>query len=68
MIRADVVELARTGLNPPRVLDGDTLLADGMPGGAAFGRVLELVYDAQLEGRVMSIDEALQLARELSGR
>jgi poly(A) polymerase len=68
LIRADVVELARTGLNPPRLLDGDILLDDGMPGGAAFGQVLESVYDAQLEGRVTSVDEAIQLARELSGR
>lgn len=66
--RADIVELARTGLNPARMLGGDALLADGMPGGAEFGRVLESVYDAQLEGRIASVDEALQLARELSGR
>jgi poly(A) polymerase len=68
LIRTDVDELARTGLNPPRLLNGDTLLADGMQTGAEFGRVLESVYDAQLEGRVTDLEDALRLARELTGR
>jgi len=67
-VRGDIESLAATGLNPPRILSGDALLADGMPSGPTFGDVLEQVYDAQLEGRVETVDEALQLARKLSAR
>ena len=47
---------------------GDALLADGMPTGPTFGEVLEQVYDAQLEGRVRTAEEALHLARQLAAR
>lgn len=67
-IRTDIDALATTGLRPSRILNGDALLADGMAPGIAFGEVLEQVYDAQLEGRITSLAEALKLARTLSGR
>ncbi len=67
-IRRDIDMLATSGLSPARLLDGDTLVADGMPPGIRFGEVLEQVYDAQLEGRIHTLDEAIQLGRELSGR
>ena len=67
-LRADIERLAATGLNPPRLLSGDALLADGMPTGPTFGEVLEQVYDAQLEGRVRTAEEALHLARQLAAR
>ncbi|MDP6890536.1 MAG: hypothetical protein QF471_04340, partial [Phycisphaerales bacterium] len=63
--RCDIAILAETGLSPARLLSGDALLADGMPSGVGFGEVLEQVYDAQLEGRVQTPNEALKLAREL---
>ena len=64
-IRCDIAVLAETELSPARLLSGDALLADGMTPGAGFGEVLEQVYDAQLEGRVQTLSEALKLAREL---
>ncbi|MDP7071058.1 MAG: CCA tRNA nucleotidyltransferase [Phycisphaerales bacterium] len=67
-IRSDIDSLAVTGLAPERILDGEALLADGMPEGPAFGRVLEAVYDAQLEGTILDLPAALRLARTLSGR
>jgi len=52
-------------INPPPLLDGNDLIEAGFSPSPAFGRVLEAVYDAQLEGRVSSKEEALELARRL---
>jgi len=65
-VRADIEVLSQTGLSPQRLVDGDTLLASGMQAGPEFGRVLEAVYDAQLEGRVTSVEEGLALAKSLA--
>lgn len=61
-------ELARTagGLAPEPLLTGDDLVSAGMKPGPAFKRILEVVYDAQLEGRVSDSGQALELARGLS--
>jgi hypothetical protein len=37
----------------------------GVPGGRRVGQMLEQLYDAQLEGRVTSREEALELIKEL---
>ncbi|MGE3109999.1 MAG: CCA tRNA nucleotidyltransferase [Phycisphaerales bacterium] len=68
-IVARVRELARTptGLTPDPWVTGDDLIAMGMTPGPLFRSVLDRVLDAQLEGRVRSKDEAVVLARELSG-
>jgi poly(A) polymerase len=67
-IAADVEDLARHagGLAPERLLNGDHLIAQGLEPGPLFGRVLERVYDAQLEGRITELAAALHLARELA--
>jgi len=67
-IRAEMDELASTGLAPRPFIDGRVLLDLGVPGGPAFGRILEEVYDAQLEGRVATAAEAAELARRLARR
>lgn len=61
-------ELAGTpgGLSPAPLLTGDHLIEAGMPPGPAFKRVLDLVYDAQLEGRVADFSQAVELARGLN--
>jgi tRNA nucleotidyltransferase/poly(A) polymerase len=61
-IRASVAELSRTGLAPTPFLDGHALQSLGMKPGPAFRRILDAVYDAQLEGRVGTPDEARSLA------
>lgn len=60
-----VEELARTELQPKPLLGGDDLIAAGRVPGPGFSRVLDAVYDAQLEGRICTIDEALDLARSI---
>ncbi len=52
-------------LNPPPLITGDDLHRAGIPSGPAYKRILDAVRDAQLEGRLPSSREALDLARQL---
>ncbi|MEQ8770213.1 MAG: CCA tRNA nucleotidyltransferase [Phycisphaerales bacterium] len=62
---SDVRALARdgVGLAPAALIDGDALVERGFQPGPGFGDLLDAVYDAQLEGRVISADDALAMAR-----
>jgi tRNA nucleotidyltransferase/poly(A) polymerase len=53
------------GLNPEPMINGQVLIEMGHQPGARFKEVLDLVYDAQLEGKVNSTDSARNLASEL---
>ncbi len=53
------------GLAPPPLIDGNDLIGLGWSPGPGFARALEAAYDAQLEGRVSTKSQALELAREL---
>lgn len=61
-VRRRVASLAESGLNPTPLIDGEDLIALGLRPGPAFKRVLEAVYDAQLEGTVSDRDGAVLLA------
>jgi len=50
-------------LNPSPLIDGEDLIAIGFQPGPAFSGILSSVYDAQLEGSVMTKQEALNLAK-----
>lgn len=67
-VHARVADLSRTvsGLCPGPFVTGDDLVALGMKPGPAFKRLLDNVYDAQLEDRVHDKSAALALARELA--
>ena len=65
--RQKLAELPEEELRPARLITGHDLIAEGYAPGPAFGRVLEQVEDAQLDGRIATRDEALDLARELLG-
>jgi poly(A) polymerase len=54
------------GIAPAPWVGGDDLLAMGMQPGPAFKRILDSVYDAQLEGRVQNRGQALELVKTLS--
>ncbi|MBC7835549.1 MAG: CCA tRNA nucleotidyltransferase [Phycisphaerales bacterium] len=66
-VRERFAELATTpgGIQPEPVLTGDDLAAEGFKPGPAYKKILDAVYDAQLEGRISSREEALELARML---
>jgi len=52
-----------SGLSPEPLVTGDDLIAAGMTPGPSFRKALDLVYDAQLEDRIKTRAEALELAR-----
>jgi tRNA nucleotidyltransferase/poly(A) polymerase len=51
---------------PPPLLTGDDLTAAGLRPGPVFKRVLDAVYDAQLEDRISGKEQALELALRLA--
>jgi hypothetical protein len=64
-VRREVSKLAATGLAPEPFLDGERLIGLGLTPGPAFSRLLEAAYDAQLEGSVKDVDDAVSLVRAL---
>lgn len=62
-VRRKVLDLARSGLHPESLIDGEDLKALGLKPGPVFSTVLASVYDAQLEGAIATKPEALQLAK-----
>jgi tRNA nucleotidyltransferase/poly(A) polymerase len=61
----EVLARPRAAWDPAPLINGDDLLKLGIPAGKHFQSLLEQVRDAQLEGRVTTCDQALQLARSL---
>ena len=68
-IHARREDLAATpsGLNPRPLASGDDLIRSGLSPGPRFKAMLERVYDAQLEDRVVNLEQAVRLAQELAG-
>lgn len=66
-ITADLDGLRATppGLGPEPLVTGDDLLAAGFKPGPGYRKLLEMLYDAQLEARIASREEGLELARSL---
>ncbi len=60
-------ELAKTEVAPPPLITGDDLVQAGMHPDPAFKRILDAVYDAQLEHRISTREDAMALARQLRG-
>lgn len=58
-------KLPEEELRPPRLLTGDDLIAAGLEAGPSFAKILRIVEDAQLEGRIHSKEEALEMALQL---
>ncbi len=61
-IKRSISILEKTGLAPRRLITGDDLLDAGINPAPELGKILESVYDAQLEGSIASKDEAINLA------
>jgi poly(A) polymerase len=64
-VRRKREEFGQQQIAPPRLLSGGDLIEAGFSPGPEFGRILNAVEDAQLEGRVTTKEQALELAREL---
>lgn len=55
-------KLSETEIRPTRLVNGNDLIAFGLKPGPNFGRILAMVEDAQLEGRVTNRKQALDFA------
>jgi hypothetical protein len=64
-LRGRLAELERLEVAPAPLISGDDLVAAGFRPGPLFRRVLDGVYDAQLEGRITSRQAAMDLARHM---
>ncbi len=53
------------GLQPVPLVTGDDLVAAGLAPGPAFKKILDQVLDAQLEGKIGTKAEGLELAQRL---
>jgi poly(A) polymerase len=66
-LERELSELEETEFAPAPLIDGDVLTSLGMQPGPMFKRILNEVYDAQLEGRVKSREEAIAMAKRIAG-
>jgi poly(A) polymerase len=60
-VKAKRDEFGREQIAPPRLVTGQDLIAAGYTPGPEFGRLLNAIEDAQLEGRVRTKQEAMEL-------
>jgi poly(A) polymerase len=65
--KAKLEQLAPEELRPPRLVTGNDLIAAGYSPGPDFARMLEVAEDAQLEARIHSKEEGLDLVRSTFG-
>ena len=52
-------------LHPPRLITGKDLIGMGLEPGPEFGRILKELEDAQLDGRIKTQEEAVELVRQI---
>lgn len=64
MAKESLAILEEEDLRPPKLLSGRDLIEAGYEPGPAFGKALEEVETAQLEGLVHTKEEALALAKQ----
>jgi hypothetical protein len=58
--------MGREVVRPPPLISGNDLIDLGLDPGPIFREILDEVYDAQLEGRAASKDEAMALAKKIA--
>jgi poly(A) polymerase len=64
-LEGEVEELLKGEVAPVPLITGDDLVAEGFKPGPVFKRILDAVYDAQLEGRVGTREEALRMSKNV---
>jgi poly(A) polymerase len=67
-LRDELSTLKPEDLAVAPLLSGDDLTAAGFAPGPIFKRILDALYDAQLEGRLDTKEQALLMARQLYGQ
>jgi putative nucleotidyltransferase with HDIG domain len=64
-VRAKLAELSEEEMRPPRLVTGDDLLREGYTPGRRLGNALAAIETAQLEGEIVTREQALSRARSL---
>jgi poly(A) polymerase len=64
LVKGKLAEFSEEHLKPQRLLTGADLIAEGYQPGPRFTEILSAVEDAQLEGRVRTSGEAIEMVRE----
>jgi poly(A) polymerase len=59
-------ELQKTDVAPPPLVTGDDLTAAGLMPGKTFKVALDAAYDAQLEGRATTKEQAMEIALQIA--
>jgi poly(A) polymerase len=65
-LRDEFTALENVDCAPPPLIDGDDLRDAGLVPGPIFKKILREVYDAQLESRLATREQAMSLAMELA--
>jgi hypothetical protein len=65
-IEKELTELSKQEFAPTPLITGDDLAAAGLQPGKLFKAILDQVYDAQLENKVTTKNEAMKLAMDLA--
>jgi poly(A) polymerase len=60
------IELEKGDVAPPPLITGDDLTAAGLKPGKLFKRILTETYDAQLEDRVTTKEDAMKMAMKIA--
>jgi poly(A) polymerase len=63
LVRAKLTEIPSEKIRPKALVTGDDLIAAGYAPGPRFREILDAVEDAQLEGRLLSRDSALEFVK-----
>jgi poly(A) polymerase len=63
LVREKLTEIPPEKMRPAGLVTGDDLIAAGYKPGPRFREILEAVEDAQLEGRLLSSDAAMEFVR-----
>jgi poly(A) polymerase len=64
-VRRFLAETPPEQVRPPRLITGENLIGIGLKPGPQFKAILDAVEEAQLNGKITSSEDALQLAREI---
>lgn len=63
-LEPDLIELSQHEVAPTPFITGDDLLTLGIQQGPKYRKILDAVYDAQLEGRITSKEAAIEVVRQ----
>jgi putative nucleotidyltransferase with HDIG domain len=64
LIRTKLAEIPPEKIRPAALVTGDDLIAAGYAPGPMFHEILEVVEDAQLDGRLLSRDAAIEFVKQ----